>query len=133
DNVTLSNHHNHPPEVNDDGNQKVRYPSGVTLNGTATDDGLPLGSTLTIGWSKIAGPGQVVFSNANTAVTQATFSDPGTYVLRLSANDSQFTTDSDATITVTAPPTSDLTVDAGPNQTLTLPASSAILNGTVKD
>ncbi len=124
---------NQPPVVNAGGNQTVNFPSGATLNGSATDDGLPLGSTLTIGWNKVAGPGSVVFANANVAATQATFSAPGKYVLRLSANDSQFTVDSDATITVTAPDRGDLIVDAGPNQTMVLPASNATLNGTVKD
>ncbi len=42
---------------------------------------------LEVQWSKISGPGDVSFVNPNAAVTEATFSAQGTYVLELFATD----------------------------------------------
>ena len=63
-----------------------------TLSGSISDDGLPNPpATTTCTWSKDSGPGTVTFTNANAASTTATFSTSGTYVLRLTANDSVLT------------------------------------------
>jgi hypothetical protein len=51
-------------------------------------------------WSKVSGPGNVTFTNPNLASTTATFSAAGTYILRLTANDSQSSSFSDAMVTV---------------------------------
>ena len=42
-------------------------------------------------WSKVAGPGTVTFADPNAAVTTATFSAPGEYVLRVSADNGETT------------------------------------------
>jgi RHS repeat-associated protein len=98
--VTVQPQVNQPPVVNAGSGQTIQLPqTTVTLNGSATDDGLPNG-TLTIAWSKLSGPATVTFSSPSTAVTQATFSTAGTYTLQLSANDSALTTTSTVTITV---------------------------------
>ncbi len=78
----------------------VSLPNNATLNGTVTDDGLPPGSTLTITWSKVSGPGTVTFVNASAASTTASFSAAGSYVLRLTASDGEFTVSDEASITV---------------------------------
>ena len=44
----------------------------VALDGTATDDGLPSGSTLAFTWTKVSGPGEVAFGDAQSAATSAT-------------------------------------------------------------
>jgi len=125
---------NQPPVVSAGPNQTTTLPTNtVSLNGVATDDGLPNG-TLTITWSQVLGPAGVVFSNPNQAVTQATFPGVGTYVLQLTATDSQLQSVSDVTITVNPqsgnqPPV----VNAGPDQTVTLPANAVTLNGTATD
>jgi len=91
---------NAAPVVDAGPNQTITLPTNaVTLDGTATDDGLP-NNTLTISWTKISGPGTVTFSRPSTASTQATFSAAGTYALQLSANDSQLTSTSNVTVTV---------------------------------
>ena len=90
---------NNPPTVSAGPNQTITLPAGATLNGTATDDGLPSG-TLNATWSTVSGPGQVTFANANSQSTTATFTSAGSYLLRLSATDSQYTSTSDVTITV---------------------------------
>jgi RHS repeat-associated protein len=125
---------NQPPVVNAGPNQTITLPvNSVTLNGTATDDGLPNG-TLIIQWSKVSGPGTVTFSSPTTAITNATFSAAGTYVLQLSANDSQYTSTSDVTITVNgAPVNQPPVVNAGPSQTITLPTNTVTLQGTATD
>src|SRR5262249_27071708 len=109
---------NQPPVVNAGIAQTITLPATATLNGSASDDGLPFGSTLTVAWSKVAGPGNVVFTSASAIATQVSFDIAGTYVLRLSATDSQFTVSSDVTITVNPAPINDTppVVSAGPNQ-----------------
>src|SRR5207249_165968 len=79
---------NQPPTVNAGAAQTITLPSSATLNGTAADDGLPAGSTLTTTWSKVSGPGTVTFGNANALSSTASFSAAGTYSLRLTASDS---------------------------------------------
>ena len=128
------NQQNQPPAVSAGSNQSIALPvNAVTLNGTATDDGLPNG-TLIITWRVVSGPGTVTFSSPSTAVTNATFSTAGTYVLQLTANDTQLSTSSNVTVTVTQsavnqPPV----VNAGMNQAITLPMSTVILHGTATD
>ncbi len=122
---------NHAPTVNAGSDQTIALPSNATLNGTATDDGLPAGSTLAISWTKVSGPGTVTFTPPNAATTSASFSSAGTYTLRLTANDSQLSTSDDVVVTVT-PQNRAPTVDAGPDQTISLP-NSANLNGSASD
>jgi hypothetical protein len=118
---------NQPPAVNAGPDQTITLPTNTAnLNGTVTDDGLPVGGSLTIEWSKESGPGTVTFGNPNQAMTTATFSAAGIYVLRLTANDSQLSGSDDVTITVSA----GLAVSAGSDQTVTLP-DTITLSGAV--
>ena len=94
---------NQPPTVNAGTAQTITLPAGASLNGTASDDGLPTGSTLTTTWSKFSGPGTVAFVNANSLSTTATFDQAGAYVLRLTASDSLLSPFSDVSITVNPP------------------------------
>lgn len=57
----------------------------LSLSGTLFFNAQAL--NLPVKWEKLSGSGTVTFSNATTATTTATFSTPGTYVLRLTAND----------------------------------------------
>jgi len=122
---------NHAPAVDAGADQTIALPSTANLNGTVSDDGLPAGSNLTTTWSKVSGPGTVTFANPGMTVTTAAFSEAGTYVLRLTANDSQLTTSDDVTVIVD-PENQPPNVNAGADQTITLPASTN-LNGTVTD
>lgn len=70
------------------------------LVGTASDAELP-GGSIGYTWSKVSGPGTVSFGNANAKDTSVAFSQVGTYVLRLSANDGQYMSSEDRTILVT--------------------------------
>jgi RHS repeat-associated protein len=121
---------NQPPVVNAGADQTVQLPAGtITLNGTATDDGLPVGSTLVISWNQISGPAAMSFASPTQAVTQATFTAPGTYVLRLIASDSQFFSTSDVHVIVSPAP-QPLTVSAGPGQAITLPVNQVTMHGS---
>jgi RHS repeat-associated protein len=124
---------NQPPVVNAGADQTITLPAGVSLNGTVSDDGLPAGSTLVVTWSKVSGPGSVTFASPTQAATTASFTAAGTYVLRLSATDSQLTASDDVTVTVNpAPVNQPPTVNAGADQMITLP-NAASLQGTATD
>ena len=60
--------------------------SNATLQGTITDDGLPVGSNVAGTWSKVSGPGNVTFADSHSPNTTVTFAAPGSYVLRLKSN-----------------------------------------------
>ena len=75
----------------------------------------------------MSGPGAVVFDDAHSAATTASFSKSGVYVLRLTASDSLVSRSSDVTVTVNHAPV----VDAGSEQLVT--NLQAVLNGTVFD
>jgi PKD repeat protein len=121
---------NTAPTANAGPDQTISLPTNsVSLSGTGSDDGLPVGSTLTYVWSKVSGPGTVTFANANTHATSATFSTNGTYVLRLTVSDSSLTGTDDVTIVVNRAPI----VSAGVNQSVDLPTNSVSLAGTVTD
>jgi hypothetical protein len=113
---------NQPPVVSANPTLPAMVGVPVALNGTATDDGLPNGS-LTVQWSVLSGPGTVTFSNATTAASTATFSSIGTYVLQLSACDSQYTSTLPVTVIVSHQPP---VVSAGSDQVITLPASAVL-------
>jgi RHS repeat-associated protein/uncharacterized repeat protein (TIGR01451 family) len=124
---------NQPPVVTVGPDQTITYPTNTaSLTGTATDDGFPVGSTLQISWSKVVGPGNVTFLNAAQPNTQATFSLPGNYILRLSASDGQYTSSGTVRIAFTAPSSGGITVSAGPDQVIVFP-NSATLSGSAGD
>src|SRR6185436_1871003 len=88
--VTLTPH-NKAPWADAGANIFVRSTADpVQLHGTVRDDGLPLGTPLKVKWRKQFGPGTVGFGNESNAVTTATFSADGIYVLELSADDTEF-------------------------------------------
>src|SRR5262249_44369576 len=114
---------NQPPAVNAGSDQTVTTTT-ATLTGTATDDGLPIG-TLTVAWSKVSGPGGVSFSAPASLTTSVAFGASGAYVLRLTASDSLLSRTDDVGITVNRPPI----VNAGPDIIVVL-TSLATLAGS---
>jgi len=91
---------NTAPVANAGPDRTVARSAGVNLTGTVTDDGQPLPVALTHSWSKVSGPGDVTFGDAQLQATTASFSAAGTYVLRLTASDGALTHTDDVTITV---------------------------------
>jgi RHS repeat-associated protein/uncharacterized repeat protein (TIGR01451 family) len=135
DDVTVSNSPdapvNQPPSANAGANQTILLPNTASLGGAAVDDGRPAGSVLTILWSKLSGPGAVTFGDAAAASTTAAFAEPGVYVLRFSASDTEFTSHDVVVVTV-YPPNKPPVVNAGADQSIRLP-DTAPLNGVVND
>ncbi len=101
-------------------NQNVMLPASAVLAGIASET--PLGSGFTTLWSKVSGPGNVLFANPASPNTTADFSAWGTYALRLTATDGPFIAISEVTVTTT--PT--ITVSAGANQNVKLPLAAAL-------
>jgi len=96
---------NQPPAVNAGSDQGITLPANAVLDGTVTDDGLPdPPAEVTVEWSTTSGPGTVTFGDANAVDTTASFSEGGTYVLKLTADDSALTGSDEVTITVNTPP-----------------------------
>jgi hypothetical protein len=87
---------NYPPVINAGQDRNVHLIAPAILDGNVIDDGLPrldpndpcsppIG--ITIDWSSIEGPGPVIFDDPCAVDTNATFSQWGQYILRLSAFD----------------------------------------------
>ena len=123
---------NTAPVVNAGADQGVTLPAAATLNGTATDDGLP-GAGLTTTWTRSSGPGTVTFGNVSALSTTASFSVAGTYVLRLTASDSLLSTFDELTVTVAGAVNQAPVVNAGLDQTIALPINQVSLAGTATD
>ena len=115
-----------PPTVNAGPETTNTFPGSITLQGAASDDGLPYGQ-LNLNWSEVSGPGTVIFSNPSATNASATFSTNGIYVLRLTADDGVATNGSDVTVIENMPPM----VNAGAN--ILTNGLAAMLNGSVSD
>jgi RHS repeat-associated protein len=86
--VTVTVDDNEPSFVSAGPDQTITLPAQVLLQGSVTNDAFPVGSVVTVAWSRLLGPGEVVFANSNALTTTASFSVPGSYTLQLAASDS---------------------------------------------
>jgi len=94
---------NQSPTVDAGPNQTLVSPGSTELNGAVSDDGLPEGNTLVILWSQISGPaGGASFDAPSSPDTIVRFSDPGNYVLRLTASDGDIRVFDELTVKVNA-------------------------------
>lgn len=101
----VPNCNNQPPMVNAGPDLSVQLPHSLNINATVTDDGLPTPPSLQYSWIKISGPGDAVFTPADAEDTSVTFSEQGTYVLRLVASDQMVQAFAELTVTVFPEPT----------------------------
>ncbi len=67
---------------------------------------VPAGPEAQVTWSKASGPGKVTFADPAASITTATFSEPGSYVLKLTADNGQTKSDSTLNVEVETPPPS---------------------------
>jgi len=96
---------NLPPSVDAGPDQTITLPNDAILDGTVSDDGIPdPPGTVTTNWSQVSGPGEVTFGDASAVYTTASFSNSGSYVLRLTASDGEFTPSDEVIITVEPDP-----------------------------
>ncbi|MFW5444597.1 MAG: PKD domain-containing protein [Methylococcaceae bacterium] len=121
---------NRQPSVTAGVDQTISLPNTALLSGVVTDDGQP-NATLSSIWNKVSGPGTITFSDQNNTSTVVTFSKEGTYVLELMGHDSLLQS-SDRIIITVKPVNLQPLVNAGQDQTISLP-NSATINGTVTD
>jgi hypothetical protein len=123
---------NQAPVVNAGSNQTISS-SSTTLSGSATDADGTIASYL---WTKISGNGGAI-TNPNAASTTVTGLATGSYLFSLKATDNAgASANKSVTITVssaTPPPNQAPVVNAGSNQTITLPVSSVTLSGSATD
>jgi hypothetical protein len=129
---TIAPNANTPPLVDAGPDLSTTFPTGVTLSGSASDDGLPKPRKLTVAWTQTSGPGSTMFGNPARAVTTADFSAPGVYVLRLTASDGSLFAFDEVTVTVLGinrPPVA----NAGPDQTIPLGALAALTGSGSSD
>jgi hypothetical protein len=109
---------NQAPAVSAGTDQSVTLPATASLDGSASDDGLPAPPALSVSWTQVSGPGSVSFGGANQTDTTASFTVAGTYVLRLTATDGELSASDEVTVTVLAPnaaPTVATAAAAAPN------------------
>ncbi len=125
---------NQPPTVDAGSDQTISAPlTSVNLAGSVSDDGFPNppGAT-TKTWSQLSGPATVTFGDASNPVTTASgLTETGDYVLQLTANDGSLSPSDEMTVHVVANQAP--VVNAGADQTITLPTTSANLNASVAD
>ena len=103
---------NQAPTVDAGTDQSITLQSTLSLSGSANDDGEPSPPALTTTWSTESGPAAASFADSSAVTTTATFSQAGTYVLRLTADDGELSAFDDVTITVGSPPTSTVRIEA---------------------
>jgi hypothetical protein len=84
-----------PPRVEAGDDQTVILPAPAQLDATVTS-----GSNLVTTWSAVNPPGAVTFADADAVDTTASFSGPGDYVLRLTAEEGGAVASDTVTITV---------------------------------
>ena len=112
-----------PPTANAGPKQTITLPtSTVTLNGSGSTGGIS-----SYAWTLVSGPNTPVITTPTTVSTTVTGLIQGQYIFQLSLNGG-VSTAKDTVIVNPAPPP---TANAGSNQTITLPASSATLNGSL--
>jgi hypothetical protein len=92
---------NRSPEITIPSDVSALVGTAVKLIAIVQDDGDP--ALLVYEWSRLNGPGDVLFQPANSSETDAIFSVPGDYVLRLVVSDGQFSSEQNFTATVRAP------------------------------
>lgn len=64
----------------------------------------PTGPAPTVAWSKASGPGDVKFEDSKALITTATFTAPGVYVLKLTADNGKTKSASTLNVSVETPP-----------------------------
>lgn len=73
-----------PAQIDAGPDRTVTFNSPLLLDAVVTDTEAPY---LSIGWSKVSGPGNVSFSSQRSATTEVFFSEPGEYELMLGGYD----------------------------------------------
>lgn len=122
---------NTAPVANAGANQAATLPATATLNGSGTDAD---GSISIYQWRKISGPSAGTIVSASSASTVVNNLAQGVYLFELQVTDNNGAIGKD-TMQLTVNTASNVApvANAGVNQTVTLPTSTASLNGSGTD
>jgi len=120
---------NQVPVIEASGFQVAADGVEARLSAKVMDDGLPHPSNLSYTWSKLSGPGAVSFDEPTRTDAAASFSEKGSYILRLSATDGAGRVDRDVTVLANTPPTA----NAGPDLRGRNAGSTLVLRGSTYD
>lgn len=135
--VTVNPRVNQAPTVGAGANQTITLPATASLNGSVGDDGLPSPpAALTLAWSQVSGPSPALVAAPTQAATSAAFTQPGTYVLQLTADDGARSSSATTQVTVfdgppTLAPLPDRTIPAGTKYSMRLSADDPNTNDTL--
>lgn len=114
---------NRPPIVDAGIDQVLLVGASASLWGSVTDDTRL--TPIQTEWSVVSGPGSVVFTEDTFHITKALFSQSGTYVLRMKADDGEHVATDELVVTAVSPTLviTDATMDTSKSQVLltTLP------------
>ncbi len=91
---------NTAPVVDAGADNIFSLPSSISLNGKVSDDGLPIGSSISTTWSLQSGPSAAIFEDVKALNTNVIVSVAGTYVFKLTASDGVLAFSDTVTITV---------------------------------
>jgi len=120
-----------PPSANAGSDQTITLPtSSVTLTGSGSETN---GTIASYAWTQVSGPATAAIGTAGQAVTTVSGLVQGQYQFQLKVTDALGITATDVvTVTVNAAPVvpGSPSANAGSDQTITLPASSATLTGS---
>lgn len=108
---------NNPPVVNIFRDIIETESASVDLAPEVTDS---TSAVLTYQWSKVSGPGTVTFSNPKAVSTTATLSLPGSYVLKLTANDGELTGSDTVTVEYVSQPVEKIDVIVAVGDSITV-------------
>jgi hypothetical protein len=124
----------YPPTVSAGSNQTITLPSTLTLTGTASANG---GTTISsYAWTQTAGPNTASITNPASASTGVTGLAAGVYTfsLKVTASDGSSTVQTvQITVNGAVPANTPPVANAGSNQTVTLPTTTASLTGSGTD
>lgn len=130
--ITVNPAPNVPPTANAGSPQTITLPtSSVTLSGSGTD---PDGTIVGYLWRQVSGVAATITSSTSASTTVTGLSTAGVRVFRLRVTDnSGDTAIADVIITVNSAINQPPTANAGADQSITLPTSSATLTGSGTD
>ncbi len=81
---------NAPPVVNAGDDQIITLPENAILSATVSDDGLPNPpGTINTSWELVDGTGIIEFIDPDPLSPEISFTDPGLYILKFTATDSE--------------------------------------------
>ncbi|XP_049856046.1 dyslexia-associated protein KIAA0319-like protein isoform X1 [Schistocerca gregaria] len=120
---------NKPPTANAGSDQVVSLPqTWVTLDGTQSNDDIKIVSW---SWEQIRGPSKALFSSQNSSCTNATELTKGEYEFQLTVTDENGNKALDSVqVTVTQNKNASPKANGGGDQTVILPVSVVIVNGS---